>query len=227
MGGACSRKRDQQVNEDSVQRGVPGIYSKSGSSKWMGTLFPRSSVDIQQGRGKCPSLIELCIHRICEDIDNYSTFSILPRDLSQLIFNELVYSNRLTDVSLEAFRDCALQDISLGEYPEAKECWMDVISSQGSSLLSVDLSGSDVTDSGLALLKDCTNLQALTFNYCDQISDHGLEHISGIFFSISFCMWGFIPVLQNPASYYCRVSDYRKLFLICQQSMLIFITDFF
>lgn len=34
---------------------------------------------------------------------------MLPRDISQQIFNELVYSQRLTDVSLEAFRDCALQ----------------------------------------------------------------------------------------------------------------------
>ncbi|KAJ4957922.1 hypothetical protein NE237_025033 [Protea cynaroides] len=118
-------------------------------------------------------------NKICEDMDNYSTFSMLPRDISQQIFNELVYSNRLTDVSLEAFRDCALEDICLGEYPEAKDSWMEVIASQGSSLLSVDLSGSDITDSGLVLLKDCKNLQALIFNYCDQISDHGLEHISG------------------------------------------------
>lgn len=34
---------------------------------------------------------------------------MLPRDISQLILNELVYSQRLTDVSIEAFRDCALQ----------------------------------------------------------------------------------------------------------------------
>lgn len=34
---------------------------------------------------------------------------MLPGDISQQIFNELVYSQRLTDVHLEAFRDCALQ----------------------------------------------------------------------------------------------------------------------
>lgn len=67
----------------------------------------------------------------------------------------------------------------MGEYPGVNDSWMDVVSSQGSSLLSVDLSVSDVTDSGLIHLKDCTNLQALNFNYCDQISDHGLEYISG------------------------------------------------
>lgn len=60
-----------------------------------------------------------------------------------------------------------------------KDSWMDVISSQGSSLLSVDLSSSEVTDSGLALLKDCSNLQALTYNYCDHVSERGLKHISG------------------------------------------------
>lgn len=46
---------------------------------------------------------------LLQDIDKYSTFSVLPRDISQQIFDELVRSQRLTDVSLEAFRDCALQ----------------------------------------------------------------------------------------------------------------------
>lgn len=34
---------------------------------------------------------------------------MLPRDISQLVFNKFVSSQKLTDVSLEAFRDCALQ----------------------------------------------------------------------------------------------------------------------
>lgn len=67
----------------------------------------------------------------------------------------------------------------MGEYPGVNDNWMDVISSQGSSLLSVDLSGSEVTDTGLLHLKDCTNLQALYFNCCDQISNRGLEYLSG------------------------------------------------
>lgn len=150
---------------------------------------------------------------------------MLPRDISQQIINELVYSGCLTDVSFEGFRDCALQvtfihnagnhisnsllkkncqcrpvhlccqchadlgsffhfffvkDLYLGECPGVNDSWMDVISSQGSSLLSLDLSGSDVTDDGLIYLQDCKSLQALNFNDCDHISDHGLEHISGI-----------------------------------------------
>lgn len=44
-----------------------------------------------------------------QDIDKHSTFAMLPRDLSQQIFNELVNSNRLTEASLQIFRDCALQ----------------------------------------------------------------------------------------------------------------------
>ena len=43
-----------------------------------------------------------------QDISKYSTFSMLPTDLSQQIFDELVDSNCLTDESLETFRDCAL-----------------------------------------------------------------------------------------------------------------------
>ncbi|OVA03949.1 Leucine-rich repeat [Macleaya cordata] len=57
---------------------------------------------------------------------------------------------------------------------------MGVICSQGLSLLSVDLSGSDVTDTGLNILKSCTNLQELSFNFCDRISEHGLRHICGL-----------------------------------------------
>jgi len=56
---------------------------------------------------------------------------------------------------------------------------MDVISSQGKSLLSLDISCSDVSDSGLVLLRGCSNIQSLKFNYCDQISEYGLENISG------------------------------------------------
>lgn len=85
------------------------------------------------------------------------------------------------------------QDLHLGEYPNVNDSWMDIISSQGSSLLSLDLSGSNVTDNGLIYLKDCTNLQTLNLNDCDEISDPGLEHISGspplslsLFFIIMF-----------------------------------------
>lgn len=138
MGGACSRKRDQLDHEDSLNRGVCERYHKSLSSKWLMTSFSRPQLEIQRGQGKCPSLMELCAHKIREvfcfhimlgrrpqqffqwlifdlltyqDIDRYNTFSMLPRDISQQIFNELVYSQSLTDISLEAFRDCALQVI--------------------------------------------------------------------------------------------------------------------
>ncbi|KVI06054.1 Leucine-rich repeat, cysteine-containing subtype [Cynara cardunculus var. scolymus] len=113
-------------------------------------------------------------------IDQYGSFSMLPRDISQQIFNELVFSQRLIGTYLEAFRDCALQDIDLGEYPEVDDSWMEVILSQGSSLLSADLSGSDITDRALFHIKDCENIQALNFNFCDQISDSGLDSISGL-----------------------------------------------
>ncbi|KAL9445115.1 hypothetical protein AB3S75_018166 [Citrus x aurantiifolia] len=118
--------------------------------------------ECKPGGGSCPSLLKLCIDKICQ------------------IFSELVFSRCLTKASLKAFRDCALQDVLLGDYPRVTDRWMDVIASQGSSLLSADLSGSAVTDTGLGCLKDCTNLEALTFNYCDRISECGLKYISGL-----------------------------------------------
>jgi len=42
-------------------------------------------------------------------MSSYSDFSLLPRDLSQQIFNELVECGGLTEASLGAFRDCDLQ----------------------------------------------------------------------------------------------------------------------
>ena len=81
----------------------------------------------------------------------------------------------------------------MGEYPGFNDSWMDMIASQGSSLLSVDFSGSDVTDAGLSHLKDCTGLQALNFNYCDKISDNGMAHISGV---VSFLALGYLSHLH-------------------------------
>ncbi|GJZ66602.1 ABHD17B-like protein [Tanacetum coccineum] len=76
-----------------------------------------------------------------------------------------------------AFRGCSMQDIDLCECIGVDDSWMDVISSQGSSLLYAYLSGSYFTDCGLVHFKVCENIQALNFNYCDQISDNGLGRI--------------------------------------------------
>ncbi|GJT21028.1 F-box/LRR-repeat protein 14-like protein isoform X1 [Tanacetum coccineum] len=87
----------------------------------------------------------------------------------------------LMDLShLEAFQDCALQDITSGDYPGVDDNWLGVVSSQGLSLLSADLSGSDVTDIGLCHVKDCKNVEDLNMNFCDKISDVGLGCISGL-----------------------------------------------
>lgn len=66
MGGACSRKRDQHV-EDILNRGVSGKYSKSSSSKWLATSLSRSGSGVKRANnGECPSLLELCVRKIQE-----------------------------------------------------------------------------------------------------------------------------------------------------------------
>ncbi|CAN1289997.1 F-box/LRR-repeat protein 16 [Linum perenne] len=180
MGGICSRKRDQRVLDDGIASRVCGRYGKSGSSKWLrNSSFGGHVLADSQTGGNSPSLMELCIHKICKDIERYKSLSILPRDISQQIFNELVLTHCLNEDSLPAFVDCALQDVHLGDCPGVKDSWMDVISSQETSLLSLDISDSEITDAGLACLKDCLDLQALTLNYCEYITEHGLKHISG------------------------------------------------
>lgn len=44
-----------------------------------------------------------------QDMNRYSDFSRLPRDLTQQIFNELVECGCLTEASLGAFHGCDLQ----------------------------------------------------------------------------------------------------------------------
>ena len=65
MGGACSRKRDQLDNEDRLARGVSGKYCKSGSSKWLTTSFSRPFIDMDPRSGKCPSLLDFSVRRVC------------------------------------------------------------------------------------------------------------------------------------------------------------------
>ena len=109
------------------------------------------------------------------------------------------------------------QDFYLGEYPGVNDSWMQTISSQGPSVLSVDLSGSDVTDYGMTYLKDCTNLLTLNLNHCDQISDHGLEYING---TLSFC-----PSLQAVLLIYILcISHASGMSIICFWSAGPFVT---
>lgn len=66
MGGACSRKRDL-VDDGDPRGAVSGRYNKSGSSKQLMFALSRSSSDaLQRRQGKCPSLMELCVRKICE-----------------------------------------------------------------------------------------------------------------------------------------------------------------
>ncbi|GER26584.1 phosphoglycerate kinase, partial [Striga asiatica] len=130
-------------------------YTKSGSSKWLWTSV-RASMDSSRGGKSFPSLMDLCIHKI------WNTFSILPRDISQQIFYDLVYS-QLLDVPYFMRLGIALYRILRATINN----WMGVVSSQGSSLLSVDVSGSDVT---IGRTFRCYCLcYFLNFYFCDLI----------------------------------------------------------
>eukprot|EP00252_Welwitschia_mirabilis_P007648 TRINITY_DN1924_c0_g1_i5.p1 TRINITY_DN1924_c0_g1~~TRINITY_DN1924_c0_g1_i5.p1 ORF type:complete len:201 (-),score=35.24 TRINITY_DN1924_c0_g1_i5:73-675(-) len=179
MGGTCSRKRDEQDAAEDLQRGGSGRSSRNFSFRWPVNPFVRLPSDVGKTTGKAPSLLELSIQKICENFFRYKSFALLPRDLSQQIFNELLRERVLTRSSLQAFRDCALQDVSLGGYPGVDDSWIEVLASQGLSLLDVDISDSTVTDSGLFLLHECTNLQSLNLNYCNYISNDGMKYLSG------------------------------------------------
>lgn len=66
MGSVCSCKRDHYADENITRRGFSGRYFKFGSSKWLeSSLFlPDACCQFQQS--SCPSLMELCVCKICE-----------------------------------------------------------------------------------------------------------------------------------------------------------------
>ncbi|KAI3727171.1 hypothetical protein L1987_66982 [Smallanthus sonchifolius] len=165
--------------------GVPGLLPRTSSVDAI-TISPPSPLEVKGcWRVVGPVSFWTMVRKLegsvwTKRIDEYGTFSMLPGDISRHIFDGLIHSKRLTRTNLEAFRGCDLQDIDLGEYSGVDDSWMEAIFSQGSTLLSANLSGSDVTDSGLVHIKDCENIQALNFNFCEQISDNGLNHINGL-----------------------------------------------
>lgn len=70
MGGVCSRKRSQLVDEGDSPQTSPR-FSKTSSLKWLLLSLPRSNSDVSgkgQGNepGRCPSLMELCVARVCQ-----------------------------------------------------------------------------------------------------------------------------------------------------------------
>ena len=75
-----------------------------------------------------------------------------------------------------------VKDILLGEYIGVDDTWLKVIGSQGLSLLAVDVSSSAISDIGLAFIQQCRNLEILHLNYCDNISDGGLDYLPGYSF---------------------------------------------
>ena len=81
-----------------------------------------------------------------------------------------------------------MQDVLLADYPGLEDSWLEIIGSQGESLLALDVSCSTVSDEGLAFLESCTNLQSLSLNSCEYISDGGLSTLSGTLHTTCFSL---------------------------------------
>lgn len=78
-----------------------------------------------------------------------------------------------------------MQEFLLADCPGVEDSWMEIVGSQGRSLLKLDISNSLVTDGGLALVGVCTNLRSLTMDVCDDISDSGLSVLTRTNYLIS------------------------------------------
>jgi hypothetical protein len=127
-----------------------------------------------------PTLLEICVREIVKNIGRQKSFAGVPRDLIQQVLDELVRRQLLGPATLGLFSECALMNVLLADYPGLEDYWLEVLGSQGDSLLALDISSSTVSDEGLALLKACTNLESLILNSCEYISDEGLPVLSGL-----------------------------------------------
>lgn len=221
MGGACSRKREQgdpENEEVGIHAGPVGKLSRSISLRWplkLTTMQKSESFTKHCGSLSTPSLLELSVQAFCQNIGRYRTLSAMPRDLTQQILNELVRHQLLAPPLLHAFLDCALQDVMLEEYPGVDDTWLDVIGTQGSSLLALDISGSAVTDAGLKALEMCNNLQTLILSSCDHISDAGLVSLTGFGNLTSLSFRSSNLITADGMRYFAHLINLKDLDLEC------------
>jgi hypothetical protein len=113
MGGACSRKQEQgdAQNEGGMHEGPRGTLSRTISLRWPLKVptIQKSESFAKHGSWSAPSLLELSVQALCQNIRTYPTLAAMPRDLTQQILNELVRRQLLTLSVLHAFLDCSLQ----------------------------------------------------------------------------------------------------------------------
>ncbi|KAH7688543.1 RNI-like protein [Dioscorea alata] len=152
---------------------------KRRCSKCLLYHLPCNLGDNRSGQRTVPSFLQLSFHSTEHILERIKLY-LLPPECCQLIFDKLVRMHGLALENLENFRKCYFPLIHLGGYPGVRDSWMNVIASQGESLISLDISCSIVTDRGLVLLKDCFGLRNLALNYCYQISDRGLGFMSSL-----------------------------------------------
>eukprot|EP00245_Coleochaete_scutata_P003046 TRINITY_DN1435_c0_g1_i1.p1 TRINITY_DN1435_c0_g1~~TRINITY_DN1435_c0_g1_i1.p1 ORF type:complete len:193 (+),score=27.59 TRINITY_DN1435_c0_g1_i1:290-868(+) len=188
MGGACSRRRHMGCGpEDSM----PTPRPKDGMGQWEGEAGVVRSKCVhsrhyleQRARPRLQrSLMELSVQEICDGMKSQKSLASLPKDLSQLIFNELVKSRMLEFSMLAAFRGCFIEDVFLAAYPGVTDEWLSFVDTPMArqALLGVDLSHCiEITDDGLALFAETMNMQTVLLNNCFKLSDAGIFHLQGI-----------------------------------------------
>lgn len=69
MGSVCSSKRDAHDDDNIIRRGFSSRRFKVGRSSCLESFLLGRGVDCPLGRNNCPSLMELCVHRIRKVID--------------------------------------------------------------------------------------------------------------------------------------------------------------
>ena len=125
------------------------------------------------------------------DIENIDTddegdvsrvdLSVLPSDLSQRVFEDLVQTRRLTARVTGDFIGCHLTEANLRSYPGLTDDWLAVLATSAPNLSSVNLSGcAALTPDGFNALSACVELESLDVSECPGVNDDALAAVASM-----------------------------------------------
>ena len=107
--------------------------------------------------------------------------SVLPSDLSQRVFEDLVRTRRLTARVTKDFLGCHLTEVNLRSYPGLTDEWLRVLCVSAPNLLAVNLSRCGaLTSHGFTSLAACVELRRLDVSESPGVDDDALAAVESM-----------------------------------------------
>lgn len=128
-------------------------------------------------------LLDLCLSVVVKHIGKVQSFEGLPDELCQKIITTLKSHNKLSQEVLLLFSGCKLTrlDLRMGKdaTEQSNDAWLRVTHEgcMAGCLEHMDLSGGNVTDSGLGILHNLSNLVHLNVSQCQLLTGSFLTQL--------------------------------------------------